>query len=129
MADYTIRDDLKYSEEHEWVRVEGEIAIVGITDYAQSELTDIVYVDLPEVGTRVKQMNPFGTIEAVKTVSDLYSPISGEVVEVNEKLKDDPGLVNRDPYGEGWMIKIRIEDPQELNSLLSPEEYKKKIGE
>ncbi len=121
--------DLLYTKEHEWARVEGDIVTVGITDYAQSQLSDIVYVELPEVGSQVKAMEPFGTVEAVKAVSDLYSPVTGEVVEVNERLQDEPDLVNKDPYGEGWMIKVKIADPDELKTLLSPEDYEKLIQE
>jgi glycine cleavage system H protein len=124
-------ENLKYTKEHEWVRVENDsIGVVGITDYAQSELGDIVYVELPQIGKQVKQLEPFGTIEAVKAVSDLFSPLSGEVIEVNEKLKDSPDLINKDPYGEGWIIKIKIKisDLSELNNLLSAEDYKKLIG-
>ncbi len=115
--------DLKYSKDHEWARIEGDTAVVGITDYAQNELGDIVYVELPEVGSQVEQGKTFGTIEAVKAVSDLYAPVSGEVVEVNEKLNDSPELVNQDPYGEGWMIKIKMSNPDEVNNLLSKEDY------
>ncbi len=115
--------ELKYSKDHEWARIEGDIAVVGITDYAQNELGDIVYVELPEVGTQVEQGKSFGTVEAVKAVSDLFAPLSGEVVEVNEKLNDSPELVNQDPYGEGWMIKIKMSNPDEVNQLLSKEEY------
>lgn len=123
-----IPDDLLYTQEHEWVRVEDGEAVVGITDYAQSELGDVVYVELPEVGTKTKQMEPFGTIEAVKAVSDLYAPVSGKVIEVNEALADQPDLVNKDPYGEGWMIRIQMEDPSELDSLLDAEAYRELIG-
>ncbi len=115
--------DLKYSKDHEWARIEGDVAVVGITDYAQNELGDIVYVELPEVGTQVEQGKTFGTIEAVKAVTDLFAPVSGEVVEVNEKLNDSPELVNQDPYGEGWMIKIKMSNPDEVNNLLSKEDY------
>ncbi|HFB68080.1 MAG TPA: glycine cleavage system protein GcvH [Calditrichae bacterium] len=115
--------DLKYSKDHEWARIEGDVAVVGITDYAQNELGDIVYVELPEVGIQVEQGKTFGTIEAVKAVSDLFAPVSGEVVEVNEKLNDSPELVNQDPYGEGWMIKIKMSNPDEVNNLLSKEDY------
>ncbi|CUU06789.1 glycine cleavage system H protein [Candidatus Thermokryptus mobilis] len=122
-------ENLRYTKEHEWVRVENDsIGVVGITDYAQSELGDIVYVELPQIGKQVKQLEPFGTIEAVKAVSDLFSPLSGEVIEVNEKLKDSPDLINKDPYGEGWIIKIKISDLSELDNLLSAEDYKKLIG-
>lgn len=123
-----IPDDLLYTQEHEWVRVEDGEAVVGITDYAQSELGDVVYVELPEVGTKTKQMEPFGTIEAVKAVSDLYAPVSGRVIEVNEALADQPDLVNKDPYGEGWMIRIQMEDPSELDNLLDADAYRELIG-
>ncbi len=115
--------ELKYSKDHEWARIEGDIAVVGITDYAQNELGDIVYVELPEVGTPIEQGKSFGTVEAVKAVSDLFAPVSGEVVEVNEKLNDSPELVNQDPYGEGWMIKVKMSNPDEVNQLLSKEDY------
>ncbi|MEO0275603.1 MAG: glycine cleavage system protein GcvH [candidate division WOR-3 bacterium] len=123
-----VPEDLKYTKEHEWAKIEGDIATIGITDFAQSELSDIVYVELPAVGTMVEQMQPFGSIEAVKTVADLYAPLSGEVIEVNEELETNPGIINEDPYGLGWMIKIRITNPEEIQNLLSPEEYKKLIG-
>jgi len=121
-----IPPDLLYTDQHEYVKktdVEDEV-IVGITDYAQSELGDVVYVELPEVGARFGRMDVFGTIEAVKAVSELYCPVAGEVVAVNEALEDDPGLVNQDPYGEGWMIRLRIEDPSQFDELLSPEDYR-----
>ncbi len=118
-------DELYYTKDHEWARVEGETATIGITDYAQSELGDIVYVELPEVGDTVKQGESFGTIEAVKAVSDLYAPLSGEVIEVNTKLEDSPELVNQDPYGSGWMIKVKISNPKEVESLLSKADYEK----
>jgi len=121
--------DLKYTKEHEWIRVEGNVGVIGITDFAQSQLSDIVYVELPEIGTEVKQMESFGTVEAVKAVSDLYSPVSGKVIEVNQKVKDDPSIINKDPYGDGWLIKVEISNPDELNNLLSPEEYEKLISE
>ncbi len=124
-----IPDDLLYTEEHEWVRVDGNVATIGITDYAQSELGDIVYIELPNVGDKTKQMEPFGTIEAVKAVSDLYAPLTGEVVEINEALADSPDLVNKDPYGDGWMIRVEMADPSELEKLLSAEDYKQVIGE
>ncbi len=123
-----VPDDLLYTEEHEWVRAEGDVVTVGITDYAQGELGDIVFVELPEVGSQTRQMEPFGSIEAVKAVSDLYAPVSGEVVEVNKKLEDSPEVINQDPYGEGWMIKVRTSDPKELDNLLSAEDYRKLIS-
>lgn len=118
-----IPEDLKYSKEHEWARLEEDIATVGITDYAQGELGDIVFVELPQVGTKVEYMKPFGTIEAVKAISDLYSPLTGEVVEVNGNLEGDSSIINGDPYGEGWIIKIRYSDSEELKNLLSAAEY------
>ncbi len=126
-----IPPDLLYSEEHEYLKPTGEEGVyqIGITDYAQGELGDIVYVELPDEGSKFSRMEPFGTVEAVKAVSDLYSPVSGEVLEVNEALADDPALVNSDPYGEGWMIKLKITDESELDSLLGAEEYAAHIGE
>jgi len=115
--------NLKYTEDHEWLRVEDGIAIIGITDYAQSELGDIVYVELPEENAETAQGEPFGTIEAVKAVSDLISPVSGEVIEINESLDDEPEAVNSDPYGAGWMIKVKMSDESEVDNLLSPEAY------
>ncbi len=115
--------NLKYTKDHEWIRVEGEVAYVGITDYAQSELGEIVFVDIDTVGDTIGQNEVFGSVEAVKTVSDLNMPVTGEVLEVNEALNDQPELVNNDPYGEGWMIKIAMKDAAELDSLLSAEAY------
>lgn len=120
--------ELKYTKDHEWIRVDGEIGIVGITEYAQSELGDIVFVELPDIGTKLEQGKQFGTIEAVKTVSDLYAPVSGEVLEVNAVLKDSPELVNKEPYGGGWMLKIKIFDKRELDSLLDASKYATMIG-
>lgn len=119
---------LKYTEEHEWVEVEGDIAVVGITDYAQSELGDLVHIELPQVGDEVTQMESFGTVEAVKAASDLYAPVSGTVVEVNTDLEDRPDLVNKDPYGAGWIIKVKMSDPSELDRLLDAEKYKSMIS-
>ncbi|MEO0139559.1 MAG: glycine cleavage system protein GcvH [candidate division WOR-3 bacterium] len=124
-----IKEDLLYTKEHEWVKVEGDIAIVGITDYAQEQLGDIVYVELPEVGKNVKQMEAVATIEAVKTAADVYSPLSGEVVEVNGELESKPELINQDPYGKGWIFKLRISNPDEINNLMKGEEYKKFVEE
>ena len=121
--------ELKYTKEHEWVRLEGNKATVGITDYAQSELGDIVFVELPNVGKEVKQMEPFGTIEAVKAVSDLFSPVTGKVIEVNTALDNDPMVINRDPYGEGWIIKVELSDKSQLDNLLDATSYKSIIGE
>jgi len=122
-------EELKYTEEHEWVKVEGDIAIVGITDFAQNELSDIVYVELPEVGKNIKKGDVIATVEAVKTVADVYSPVSGEIIEVNEKLKDEPSIINNDPYGEGWIAKVKMENPEEINALLDHVAYKKLVEE
>ncbi|MBR2352673.1 MAG: glycine cleavage system protein GcvH [Alistipes sp.] len=115
--------ELKYSTDHEWCRVEGEYAYIGITDFAQSELGDIVFVDIPTEGETLAAGDVFGTIEAVKTVSDAFTPVSGEVVEVNPAIDADPALVNKDPYGEGWMVKVLMSDATEVESLMSAEEY------
>ena len=120
--------ELKYSNDHEWCRVEGEFAYVGITDFAQSELGDIVFVDIQSEGETLAAGDIFGTIEAVKTVSDAFTPVSGEVVEVNPAIDADPALVNKDPYGEGWMIKVKMSDPAEYDALLTPEAYAELIG-
>lgn len=120
-----IPENLKYSEDHEWLKVEGTIGTEGITDYAQHELSDIVYVELPEVGREVSKGETIGTIEAVKTVADLYAVVGGRIVAVNENLKTHPELVNHDPYGEGWMVKIEIADTGEVESLMDASEYKK----
>jgi len=122
-------EELKYTKDHEWVRIEGNTAIIGITDFAQRELGDIVYVDINTVGKSVSKEEVFGTVEAVKTVSDLYMPVSGEVVEVNPKLDGNPELVNSDPYGDGWMVKITLADASEASGLLSASAYKEVIGE
>ena len=123
-----IPSNLKYSNDHEWCRVEGEFAYVGITDFAQSQLGDIVFVDVPTVGEELAAGEIFGSIEAVKTVSDAFIPVSGEVVEFNDAVDADPALVNKDPYGEGWMIKVRLTAPEEVESLLTDEQYKELIG-
>jgi glycine cleavage system H protein len=115
--------DLKYSKEHEWVKVDSGIATVGITSHAQSELGDIVYVELPKVGVKFVAMKEFGVVESVKTVSTLYSPVSGEVAEINSILSSKPEVVNTDPYGQGWMIKIKMSTPSEVDKLLSSKEY------
>ena len=120
--------NLYYTKEHEWIRVEGNEAYVGITDYAQSELGEIVFVDINTVGETLGQGEVFGSVEAVKTVSDLNMPVEGEVLEVNETINDQPELVNNDPYGEGWMIKISVANPEELNNLLDAEGYQALIG-
>ncbi|MDD2381723.1 MAG: glycine cleavage system protein GcvH [Mariniphaga sp.] len=117
--------DLKYTEDHEWIRVEGDIALVGITDFAQGELGDVVFVEIETEGEELEKGDTFGTVEAVKTVSDMFMPVGGEVVEVNETLADEPELINKDPYEKGWMIKIKMADASQLDELLSAEEYKK----
>ncbi|MFD2370423.1 glycine cleavage system protein GcvH [Brevibacillus sp. GCM10020057] len=121
--------DLRYSEEHEWVRVEGDKAYVGITAFAQSELGDIVFVELPEVGTTIKQDEPFGSVESVKTVSELYAPVSGKVVEVNKELEDAPELVNSSPYEKAWMIVVEMADAAELDKLLDADKYEAMVKE
>jgi glycine cleavage system H protein len=121
MADFP--SDLKYAKTHEWVKLDGNIATIGITDFAQGELSDIVYVEITAVGKTIKRDEPLGTIEAVKAVSDLYSPVSGEVTEANEALKDSPATVNKDPYGAGWIAKIKVSDPTELDNLLDAAAY------
>ena len=120
--------DLKYTKSHEWVRVSGDTAAVGITDHAQHELTDVVFVELPEVGRKVKAGEACAVVESVKTASDIYSPVSGEIVELNQPVTDNPALVNTEPYAGGWFFKIKLSNPAELNALLSPEDYKKQIG-
>jgi glycine cleavage system H protein len=124
-----IPENLKYTREHEWVLVEDGTGTFGITDYAQSELGDIVFVELPQVGDRLEAGGAAGTIEAVKTVADLFSPVSGEVLEVNEALDEDPDRVNRDPYGDGWMVKVALSEADEVDGMLSPEDYAKLIEE
>ncbi len=121
-------EELKYTKDHEWVKVEGDTITVGITDFAQKELGDIVYVEVDTLDEELEQEEVFGTVEAVKTVSDLFIPVAGEVVEFNEVLEDEPEKVNTDPYGEGWMVKIKVTDVAQLETLLSVEEYKKIIG-
>ena len=115
--------DLKYSKEHEWARVDGDVVTVGITDFAQNQLGDVVYVELPKVGSQVRLMTPFGVVESVKTASDLFSPVNGEVVEVNGALADQPELVNASPYADAWMIRGRMSSPADLAQLLSPADY------
>lgn len=121
-------DNLKYTKEHEWIRIEGETGIVGVTDFAQGELGDIVYVDINTVGESVAKDAVYGTVEAVKTVSDLFMPVDGEVLEVNGALQDKPDAVNSDPYGEGWMVKIKITNKSQLDELMSADAYKQMIG-
>lgn len=121
-------EDLKYTEDHEWVRLEGNIATIGVTDHAQSELGDVVYIDIDEDGD-VSKGDTIGTIEAVKTVADMYTPVTGTVSEINESLNDDPEVVNSDPYGEGWIVKIEISDESELDDLMDVNAYKESIGQ
>eukprot|EP00824_Muranothrix_gubernata_P015292 TRINITY_DN31794_c0_g1_i1.p3 TRINITY_DN31794_c0_g1~~TRINITY_DN31794_c0_g1_i1.p3 ORF type:complete len:126 (-),score=23.59 TRINITY_DN31794_c0_g1_i1:66-443(-) len=123
-----IPNNLKYTKEHEWIRVEGDVVVVGVSDFAQGELGDVVFLEIETEGESLDQGETFGTIEAVKTVSDLYMPVSGEVTEVNPALEDNPELVNSDPFGEGWMIKIRMSDPSQVDGLMSPEAYGELIG-
>ncbi|MBX2983939.1 MAG: glycine cleavage system protein GcvH [Flavobacteriales bacterium] len=120
--------ELKYTKDHEWVRVEGDEAVIGITDHAQSELGDIVFVDINTEGEDVEKESVFGSIEAVKTVSDLFMPLTGKVLEVNPSLADDPAAVNKDPYGTGWLVRITISDKEELEGLLTAEQYQASIG-
>ena len=120
--------DLKYTKDHEWIRMDGDVAYIGITDFAQSELGDIVYVEIETVGETVEKEAVFGTVEAVKTVSDLFMPLAGQVLEANPRIDSNPELVNKDPYGEGWMVKIRPSDKTQLDTLLSAEEYSALVG-
>ena len=120
--------NLKYSNDHEWLRVEGDVAVIGITDYAQSQLGDIVFVDVPTVGETIEANEVFGSIEAVKTVSDAFTPVSGEVIEFNEAVEADSALVNKDPYGEGWLVKIKMSNPAEVEGLLDAAAYEALIG-
>jgi glycine cleavage system H protein len=121
----TYPDDLRYSKEHEWVRVDGSEATIGITSFAAEELGDIVFVELPEPGTRLRQFGTFGVVESVKAVSDLYAPVSGEVTEINDGLRDEPELINGDAFGDGWMLKVTIDDTRELDALLDAEAYRR----
>ena len=125
----SVPDDLRYSKEHEWVRVDGDAAVIGITAFAQEQLGDVVFVELPEKGARVRQHSSLGVVESVKAASDVYAPISGEVLERNVKVIESPELVNSQPYGDGWMIKVRLADKGELAALLSPADYRTHIGE
>ena len=120
--------ELKYTKDHEWIRIEGDIAVIGITDFAQGELGDIVYVEVETVDETLDAEEVFGTVEAVKTVSDLFLPVSGEIVEFNESLEDEPEVVNSDPYGDGWMVKVKMSDTSEVDGLMSAEDYKALIG-
>jgi glycine cleavage system H protein len=122
-----IPENLRYTKDHEWIRVEDKVAFVGITDYAQGELGDIVFIEIETLGEHLEKEEVFGTIEAVKTVSDLFMPASGKVIEINDKLEDQPDLVNKDPYGEGWLIKVEVDDVNQVNSLHDAQSYKKMI--
>jgi glycine cleavage system H protein len=123
-----VPDNCKYTDKHEWIRIEGDEAYIGVTDYAQGELGDIVYIEIETEGEKLALGEAFGSIEAVKTVSDLFMPVSGEVLEFNGKLEDEAELVNSDPFGEGWMIRVSIDNPAELDTLMSPEQYKELIS-
>ena len=120
---------LRYTRDHEWVRIDGDLVVVGISDYAQSQLGDVVYVELPEIGRRVEQGKEAAVVESVKAASEVYAPVSGEVVEVNEALAADPARVNADPIGEGWFIKLRLDDPKQLDTLMDEEAYKRFVVE
>jgi len=122
-----IPDDIKYTDDHEWIKIDSDLAIVGITDFAQSELGDIIFVEFPNVGEHVNQKDTIGTLEAVKTVADIYSPLSGEIVEINEELESNPELINEAPYDNGWILKIKINNKDEIKSLLSGDDYSKLI--
>ena len=119
----SLPEDLKYTKEHEWLRVDGETAIIGITEHAQSELGDIIFIEFPNVDQKIEKNEPFGTIEAVKTVADLFAPVSGKVIEINETLEDNPEFVNSDPYVNGWIVKVSIADTSELEELMSADKY------
>ncbi|MBD05569.1 MAG: glycine cleavage system protein H [Gemmatimonadetes bacterium] len=126
-AETRVPDELKYSEQHEWLSLDGDVGTIGVTDYAQSQLGDIVFVELPQVGDVLEKGQSFGTIEAVKTVEELYTPIAGEVLEINDTLEDDAEQVNSDPYSDGWMIKVRLSDTADLDTMLSAEDYEELI--
>ena len=128
MSDTIVPEELSYTEDHEWVSMDSDVGTVGVTDYAQSELGDIVFVELPEVGQTLRKGERLGTVEAVKTVEEIYAPLSGEVVEVNESLEADAEQVNKEPYGAGWMVRIRCSDQEELSELLSPSDYSELIS-
>ena len=125
--DYKFPNDLKYTVTHEWIRIEGEEAIIGITEFAQGELGDIVFIEIETKGEILEKGEIFGAIEAVKTVSDLFMPVSGDIIKINDKLEEKPDMVNKDPYGEGWLIKVKIDDVEQVNNLLDAESYKKMI--
>ena len=126
MAD--IPTDLKYASSHEWVNVEGDTAIIGISDHAQDELTELVFIELPEIGRELAAGDPCAVVESVKTASDIYAPVSGQVIETNDALDTEPGTVNEDPYGDGWFFKIRLPNPKELDDLLSPDDYGEQVN-
>ena len=126
-AETRVPDELKYSEQHEWLSLDGDVGTIGVTDYAQSQLGDIVFVELPQVGDVLEKGQSFGTIEAVKTVEELYTPIAGEILEINDTLEDDAEQVNSDPYSDGWMIKVRLSDRADLDTMLSAEDYEELI--
>ncbi|MBW2023442.1 MAG: glycine cleavage system protein GcvH [Deltaproteobacteria bacterium] len=127
LEELVISEDVRYTKDHEWAKREGELVKCGISDYAQDQLGDIVYVELPQVGDEFEQGSEFGTVESVKAVAELYMPVSGEIVEINTALEDSPQLVNQDPYGEGWMIKVRLKDSAELDGLMNAEQYKEML--
>jgi glycine cleavage system H protein len=122
-----VRDDLKYTDSHEWIKEKGDKVIIGITDHAQSELTDIVFAELPEIGKEIKKGDELCVVESVKSVSEIYSPITGKIINVNDKLEDNPEIINENPYDDGWLVEIEIANKEELNELLDPKEYKKII--
>lgn len=122
-----IRKDLKYTNSHEWIKIKKDVAIVGITDHAQSELTDIVFAELPSIGKKVQKGEELCVVESVKSVSEIYSPITGEIIKINKKLEDSPEIINEDPYDEGWLVELSIKDIKEIDDLLSPEDYKEII--
>lgn len=122
-----VRDDLKYTKTHEWLKIEGKNAIVGITDHAQSELTDIVFVELPEIGKEIKKGDELCVVESVKSVSEIYSPVSGKIIKVNNKIEDNPEIINKNPYDDGWLVEIKIVNKEEINELLEPKDYKKLV--
>lgn len=119
----TIPKELRYTKEHEWVKLEGDVAIVGITDWAQEKLGEVIYVELPEVGKRFEAMEAIATVESVKAASDVYAPVAGEVIETNQSIVQEPGLVNKSPYGEGWFVRLKVEDPAQVEKLLTAENY------
>ena len=123
-----IPTDLKYASSHEWVNVEGDTAIIGISDHAQNELTELVFIELPEIGRELAAGDPCAVVESVKTASDIYAPVSGQVIETNDALDTEPGTVNEDPYGDGWFFKIRLANPKELDDLLSPDDYGEQVN-